>query len=109
MVPGHEDSTFGNIFASHVKHGDFPASIAECGTEHDLFFISVANPAWTDLQPDMDGGLTKDFKYGRDAGDPGREDTVTVPMRLDRLPASAANLVYTRLPAVATSLGEIGH
>ena len=34
VVPGHEDSTFGNIFASHVKHGDFPASIAKSGIEY---------------------------------------------------------------------------
>jgi len=82
---------------------------SKCGTERDLFFISVANPAWPAVQRDTDGGLTKDFKYGRDTGDPGREDTVIVPMRLDRLPASAANLVRTRLPAVARSLGETGH
>jgi len=34
VVPGYEDSTFGNIFASHVKYGDFPASIACSGIEY---------------------------------------------------------------------------
>ncbi len=34
VVPGYEDSTFGNIFASHVKHNDFPASIACSGIEY---------------------------------------------------------------------------
>lgn len=34
VVPGYEDSTFGNIFASHVKHGDFPATIAKSGIEY---------------------------------------------------------------------------
>ena len=34
VVPGYEDSTFGNIFASHVKHGDFSASIAKSGIEY---------------------------------------------------------------------------
>jgi deoxyhypusine synthase len=34
VVPGYEDSTFGNIFASHVKHGDFGASIAKSGIEY---------------------------------------------------------------------------
>jgi deoxyhypusine synthase len=34
VVPGYEDSTFGNIFASHVKHGDFPASISCSGIEY---------------------------------------------------------------------------
>ena len=34
VVPGYEDSTFGNIFASHVKHGDVSASIAKSGIEY---------------------------------------------------------------------------
>ncbi len=33
VVPGCEDSTFGNIFASHVKHGDCSASIVKSGIE----------------------------------------------------------------------------
>ncbi len=39
VVPGYEDSTFGNIFASHVKHGDFSASIVKSGIEYmaDLY------------------------------------------------------------------------
>lgn len=34
VVPGYEDSTFGNIFAGHVYHGDFNASIAKSGVEY---------------------------------------------------------------------------
>jgi deoxyhypusine synthase len=34
VVPGHEDSTFGNIFASHVKHGECSASIVKSGIEY---------------------------------------------------------------------------
>ena len=34
VVPGYEDSTFGNIFASHVKHGECNASIAKSGIEY---------------------------------------------------------------------------
>lgn len=34
VVPGYEDSTFGNIFASYVKHGDLSASIAKSGVEY---------------------------------------------------------------------------
>ncbi len=34
VVPGYEDSTFGNIFASHVKHGECPASIVKSGIEY---------------------------------------------------------------------------
>ncbi|HUB07830.1 MAG TPA: deoxyhypusine synthase family protein [Myxococcales bacterium] len=33
VVPGCEDSTFGNIFASHVKLGDVPATIVKSGIE----------------------------------------------------------------------------
>jgi deoxyhypusine synthase len=34
VVPGHEDSTFGNIFASHVKVGECDASIVKSGIEY---------------------------------------------------------------------------
>jgi deoxyhypusine synthase len=34
VVPGYEDSTFGNIFASHVKLGEANASIAKSGIEY---------------------------------------------------------------------------
>lgn len=38
VVPGHEDSTFGNIFASYVKHGDVSASITKSGIEYMVDF-----------------------------------------------------------------------
>lgn len=38
VVPGYEDSTFGNIFASHVKHGDCSAAIAKSGIEYMAAF-----------------------------------------------------------------------
>lgn len=38
VVPGHEDSTFGNIFASHVKFGDCSASIVKSGVEYMVDF-----------------------------------------------------------------------
>ncbi|WP_338872428.1 deoxyhypusine synthase family protein [Myxococcus stipitatus] len=34
VVPGYEDSTFGNIFASYVKTGDCKASIVKSGIEY---------------------------------------------------------------------------
>ena len=34
VVPGHEDSTFGNIFASYVKTGDCSANIVKSGIEY---------------------------------------------------------------------------
>ena len=34
VVPGYEDSTFGNIFASHVKRGECSAMIVKSGIEY---------------------------------------------------------------------------
>jgi deoxyhypusine synthase len=34
VVPGYEDSTFGNIFASYVKTGEYRAAIAKSGIEY---------------------------------------------------------------------------
>jgi deoxyhypusine synthase len=34
VVPGHEDSTFGNIFAGYVKTGEVSASVAKSGIEY---------------------------------------------------------------------------
>jgi deoxyhypusine synthase len=38
VVPGYEDSTFGNIFASYVKTGDASAAIAKSGIEYMAAF-----------------------------------------------------------------------
>ena len=38
VVPGYEDSTFGNIFASHVKLGECGASIVKSGIEYMAHF-----------------------------------------------------------------------
>jgi len=38
VVPGYEDSTFGNIFASHVKTGECSAAIARSGIEYMAAF-----------------------------------------------------------------------
>jgi len=38
VVPGYEDSTFGNIFASHVKLGECSAQIAKSGIEYMAAF-----------------------------------------------------------------------
>src|SRR5215471_2652198 len=38
VVPGYEDSTFGNIFASHVKLGECGASIVKSGIEYMAAF-----------------------------------------------------------------------
>jgi deoxyhypusine synthase len=38
VVPGHEDSTFGNIFASHVARAECSASIVKSGIEYMVAF-----------------------------------------------------------------------
>jgi deoxyhypusine synthase len=38
VVPGYEDSTFGNIFASHVKTNECSASIVKSGIEYMVSF-----------------------------------------------------------------------
>jgi deoxyhypusine synthase len=38
VVPGYEDSTFGNIFASYVKTGECSPSIAKSGIEYMAWF-----------------------------------------------------------------------
>jgi deoxyhypusine synthase len=38
VVPGYEDSTFGNIFASYVKRGEFSPSIVKSGIEYMAAF-----------------------------------------------------------------------
>jgi deoxyhypusine synthase len=38
VVPGYEDSTFGNIFASHVKLGECSAAISKSGIEYMASF-----------------------------------------------------------------------
>jgi deoxyhypusine synthase len=41
VVPGYEDSTFGNIFASHVKLGECSAAIAKSGIEYMAGFYDA--------------------------------------------------------------------
>jgi deoxyhypusine synthase len=43
VVPGHEDSTFGNIFASYVKTGECSASIVKSGIEYMAAFYDQYN------------------------------------------------------------------
>ncbi|MFM8905498.1 MAG: glutamate racemase [Verrucomicrobiota bacterium] len=68
----------------------------------DAFFISV--PAVGRERLGSDGGLARDYKYGRPAGDVMRTDTVVVPLRPEMLPGSAATLVRERLPLTWRSL-----
>lgn len=64
VVPGYEDSTFGNIFASHVKFEDCSASIAKSGIEYMCAFYDQ----YKELSKDkgigffqIGGGIAGDF------------------------------------------------
>jgi len=64
VVPGYEDSTFGNIFASHVKHDQFSASIVKSGIEYMAEFYDQ----YTELSKgagigffQIGGGIAGDF------------------------------------------------
>lgn len=64
VVPGYEDSTFGNIFASYVKTGEVPASIAKSGIEYmadfyDRYRELAAGPGVGFFQ--IGGGIAGDF------------------------------------------------
>ena len=64
VVPGHEDSTFGNIFASHVKTGECNASIVKSGIEYmaklyDDYRELSAGPGVGFFQ--IGGGIAGDF------------------------------------------------
>lgn len=77
-------------FASRANH------------EPDLFFLSVPSVAPALLG--SDGGLTKDYKYGRLSGQVGRVDTINVPLTAEMLPPSTAKLVREKLPLTWRSL-----
>lgn len=67
---------------------------------HDLFFLSVPNPASSDAIVAPGGGLDYDYKYGRNPGDFDTEDTVFVPMTRALLPETGRKLVREKLPLV---------
>jgi deoxyhypusine synthase len=65
VVPGYEDSTFGNIFASYVKGGDCDPSVAKSGIEYMAAFydqyreLSSAGAGVGFFQ--IGGGIAGDF------------------------------------------------
>jgi deoxyhypusine synthase len=64
VVPGHEDSTFGNIFASHVKLGDASASIVKSGIEYMATFYDQYRELSTGTGVgffQIGGGIAGDF------------------------------------------------
>lgn len=68
--------------------------------QQHTFYLSVPNPDSSAIRRSADGGLERDFKYGRPAGELDREDTVNGPLRAESLPAVSRNLIEKRLPNV---------
>lgn len=71
------------------------------------FFLSVPHLTGSDagLKRDDAGGLSYDYKYGREPGQ-FQEDTIIVPMTRTILPESGRKLVSEKLPMVWAGLGE---
>ena len=64
VVPGYEDSTFGNIFASHVKLGECSASIVKSGIEYMAAFYDQYRELSTGAGVgffQIGGGIAGDF------------------------------------------------
>ena len=64
VVPGHEDSTFGNIFASHVKAGECSPSIVKSGIEYMAAFYDQYRELSTGAGVgffQIGGGIAGDF------------------------------------------------
>ncbi|MDP9121948.1 MAG: deoxyhypusine synthase family protein [Acidobacteriota bacterium] len=64
VVPGYEDSTFGNIFASHVKLGECGASIVKSGIEYMAAFYDQYRELSTGAGVgffQIGGGIAGDF------------------------------------------------
>ncbi len=64
VVPGYEDSTFGNIFASYVKTGELSASIVKSGIEYMVAFydqyVALAEGSGVGFFQ-IGGGIAGDF------------------------------------------------
>ncbi len=90
---------FQELSSAKLRRRDSPSN-----SEHDLFFLSVANligtnPTGSEGRLNPDGSLTDAYKYGRDPGE-FIEDTLVVPMTRAILPEAGRKLVSERLPAV---------
>jgi hypothetical protein len=72
----------------------------------DSFFISVPNSHCREVQLSEDGGLTTDYKYGRESGRLDVEDTIVVPMRISQLPGNSLHLIRGSLPNVWQKLSS---
>lgn len=91
------------LFAAHTAVGvNSKKSADRC-----RLFLSV--PSRTHVAADAltsTGAFTSEYKYGRQPGNFGREDTRVVPMTAIGIPDSGRQLIRNRLPAVSQFLPE---
>jgi glutamate racemase len=96
------------LFRSLAKARLRANSRADLAADHpeDSFFISVPNSHCREVQLSEDGGLTTDYKYGRESGRLDVEDTIVVPMRISQLPGNSLHLIRGSLPNVWQKLSS---
>ena len=66
----------------------------------ERIYLSVPAPQIASTLLTTDGGLNSEYKYGRDAGEPEREDTRTIPLTIDVLPMSLVELLKNQCPNI---------
>ena len=92
------------LFREMARRKLFCQPSAGGNSAKDLFFMSVANTKCPEAKTKADGTLDFDYKYGRQPGALGVEDTICIPMQISLLPVSTRNLIQSRLPEVWTRL-----
>jgi len=100
------EMTAKELFREMARRKLFCQPGAEGKSAKDLFFMSVANTKCPEVKTKADGSLGDDYKYGRQPGALGVEDTICIPMQLSLLPVSTRNLIQSRLPEVWTRLNN---
>lgn len=94
------EMTAKELFREMARQKLFYPSAAAGNSANDLFFMSVANTKSPEAKTKADGSLDYDYKYGRQPGALGVEDSICVPMQISSLPVSTRNLIQSRLPEV---------
>ena len=94
------EMTAKELFREMARRKLFRQPAKDASAANDLFFVSVANTKCPEAKTKADGTLDYDYKYGRQPGRLGVEDTICVPMALSLLPVSTRNLIQSRLPEV---------
>jgi hypothetical protein len=98
------EMTAKELFREMARRKLFGQPASDADAANDLFFVSVANAKCPEAKIKADGTLDYDYKYGRQPGQLGVEDTICVPMQISLLPVSTRNLIQSRLPEVWTRL-----